>query len=173
MGIFNLINKIRRGVDMRKDVNIMVCDYRTAFEYVYNHSDKDDTNLYSIISIQENHGDVGFGFEYKAGGRCVSALNISFSDCDDKLVGSEMKLMTDEDALRIKEFIENIPDEVEDLIIHCHAGVSRSAAVAAAISLVYKGDDKKYFSSHVPNRYVYRKVLKAFGLENSYGGERK
>ena len=54
------------------------------------------------------------------------------------------------------------------MIIHCWAGVSRSAAVAAAILKVYTGNDDQIFKSgtYAPNMYVYHKILEGYGMKN-------
>jgi hypothetical protein len=41
------------------------------------------------------------------------------------------------------------------LICHCEAGVSRSAAIAAAGSKYFNGDDSFFFEHYYPNEYVY------------------
>lgn len=50
------------------------------------------------------------------------------------------------------------------IVIHCTAGKSRSAAVAAALHLVLNGNDKPIFGNpqYRPNILVYRHVLNAW-----------
>lgn len=58
--------------------------------------------------------------------------------------------------------------DVDQLIIHCNMGVSRSPAVAAAIKKALTGSDDEFFDGKfVPNMVVYYTVLKAFGLDNT------
>ncbi|HVH42669.1 MAG TPA: hypothetical protein VM925_10005 [Labilithrix sp.] len=49
---------------------------------------------------------------------------------------------------------------VERIVIHCDAGISRSAAVAAALSRALRGDDTEFFTGkYKPNMRVYRLLL--------------
>lgn len=68
--------------------------------------------------------------------------------------------MSDADAVQVAEFVTaNVGDDVRLVVCHCEAGVSRSAAVAAAISKFYNGDDEAFFERYLPNSWVYRLVL--------------
>lgn len=56
------------------------------------------------------------------------------------------------------------------LICQCEAGISRSAAVAAAISLIYNGTDAWVFQDpkYCPNMHVYRTILNVYGIHKDY-----
>lgn len=71
--------------------------------------------------------------------------------------------MSDKDALKIKEVIEETKEEVTEIWVHCDAGVSRSAGVAAAIGKYLNDDDMFVFGSprYSPNITCYRKTLNA------------
>jgi len=58
-------------------------------------------------------------------------------------------------AAEILDFAANVWDKVEVLLIHCDVGLSRSPAVAAALSRIYYGDDAPWFELDFPNRLVY------------------
>lgn len=45
------------------------------------------------------------------------------------------------------------------IIVHCDAGLSRSPAVAAALSKILTGDDAGFFKRYHPNSRVYRTIL--------------
>ena len=153
---------------MRKEIKIKVMGYRQALDYVYTYSDMPSYPKYAIVSIQEYSKGYGRGLQFIKGGNCVAALNIEFSDITPEMGLDIEKLMTKEDAKTIHDFVESLPEETQLLIIHCHAGVSRSAAVAAAIELSRGGDIKQYFESEIylPNRYVYYNMLEAYGYKN-------
>lgn len=161
-------------------MKIKVMNYRDAFDYVYNHSYNfggTQMKSFAIISIQD--GPLSdMAFSYRVRGNCKNALNLWFSDVTESgfedakkrhpnWVGS-LKLITDEDAESIAQLVEQCKENpVEELIIHCRAGQSRSAGVAAAISKVLYDDDSEYFtnSKYTVNMTVYYKVLKALGLD--------
>lgn len=148
---------------------ITAVDYLSAFRYAYGHCNSGEN--FAIISIQEPGEKC---FEYKVGGKCKAALNISFEDVTPSIKGSK-HMMNDEDALKIKEFVEGLEDkDIDLLIVHCNAGVSRSGAVVAALAFVFTGSDKEVFDSglYVPNMYVYYKILEAFGYSNNYQEEK-
>lgn len=75
--------------------------------------------------------------------------------------------MTDEDAVKIKDFVLKWKDKVDTIWVHCDAGISRSAGVAAGI-LEALGEDNSYiFDSkmYFPNLLCYRKTLNSFNTE--------
>jgi hypothetical protein len=47
----------------------------------------------------------------------------------------------------------------DEIVINCEAGISRSAAIAAALSKILTGDDKVFFDQFIPNRHIYRTIL--------------
>ena len=63
---------------------------------------------------------------------------------------------TPEDAKRIVRFIQKYRDHVEVVAVHCHAGISRSSATAAAISLWLNKHDSGIFADQ---RYRPNKLL--------------
>lgn len=151
--------------------DIKVIGYREALEIAYNYTDMDSFEAYAIISIQEVEGNL-MGMQFKAGGKCKLALNIHFSDIDPKdfeeeefkKYTGELKPITEEDVKKIWAFVNDIEirDDIEVLYVQCHAGVSRSPAVAAAIKMWHEEDDRDYFRSKIyyPNMYVYEQLLK-------------
>lgn len=148
---------------------IYVMSYKEAFDYVYNHSTLNNPpNSFAMISIREEEPEKT-AFQYVPNGNLKDVLNIYFSDTEVPTHGCH--LMSDADAARIKEFVERLVkrNQINFLIIHCYAGISRSAAVAAALEKLYNGDDSKYFlgDRYVPNRHVYKTMLNAYGLKNN------
>lgn len=75
--------------------------------------------------------------------------------------------MTDEDAIKIKDFVLKWKDRVDTIWVHCDAGISRSAGVAAGI-LEGLGQDNSFIldsKMYYPNLLCYRKTLNAFKSE--------
>ena len=76
---------------------------------------------------------------------------------------NEAEAPKSEDFLGLKEFVDTLP--CDNLIVHCGAGISRSAATAAAI-MDYLGIEHNLFTDnrHSPNPLVYKLVQEAFGI---------
>ena len=74
--------------------------------------------------------------------------------------------MTAEDAQKVKEFVLKWKDEVRELWIHCDAGASRSAGIAAGILKAFGKDDSELFKTLLPNSLCYRRTLCAFLDQN-------
>lgn len=150
---------------------IKVMDHISAFRYVYDKSGSETAYVkpFAIISIQEYPLE-SMGMRYVEGGNLKAALNIHFSDIErePRTNYPEVRLMKEEDAKKIKEFVEELikNDEIEELIVHCYAGASRSPAVAAALSKIYNDDDQEYFEECTPNMHVYNMILDAYGFKN-------
>jgi predicted protein tyrosine phosphatase len=91
-------------------------------------------------------------------------LRLCFDDAVDRSYWQN--LITREQAAAARDFVRALSDEVELLIVHCTEGVSRSAAVAAAI-LEAHGADAGWIwhdSRYRPNPLVYRLVREAFDV---------
>jgi predicted protein tyrosine phosphatase len=69
---------------------------------------------------------------------------------------------TEEDAKRIVRFIQKYRDHVEIVAVHCHAGISRSSATAAAISLWLNKHDSGIFADqkYRPNKLLFNLLKK-------------
>lgn len=71
--------------------------------------------------------------------------------------------MTYEDAEAVRDFVQKVKDKVEQIVVHCDAGVSRSAGVAAAIGKYLNDDDMFIFGRprYAPNKTCYQRTLSA------------
>ena len=78
------------------------------------------------------------------------------------------KPISDEQASELKNFIEN--NKGKRFMVHCHAGMSRSAGIACAVECIvnYDGDvynfktghsDVKAFKRYYPNWTVFDKIM--------------
>ena len=75
--------------------------------------------------------------------------------------------MSDEDGYVILHWVSNLPDDAT-LIVHCRAGVSRSSAVAAALSYIYNNKDDSefwHYPPYIPNTHVYFTLRKCYSRE--------
>lgn len=67
-------------------------------------------------------------------------------------------------ASEIAEFVQRHHREgIRLFVVHCDAGVSRSAAVAAAIWARFEGCAEAFFTEYHPNPSVFAKVSEALG----------
>lgn len=77
--------------------------------------------------------------------------------------GQTHLLMTDEQAEHLLKFVKDFDQHITLIVCQCDGGLSRSAGMAAALSVIYNGpgSDSHIFTRKIPNRYVYRKILEA------------
>ena len=78
--------------------------------------------------------------------------------------------MSESDAKTIVDAFMKYKDRVEQIIVHCDAGYSRSPAVAAALAKALGMSDEVYFSSgqYCPNRHVYRMMMNELAARNFF-----
>ena len=140
---------------------VLVTSARGALDYVMRHFCEpgvseypEESDSYAVISIQDTK-DGGFGFELKENRYCKAVLTVYFDDIEKPQ--PDLKMMSHSQAEEITEFIRAHSDEVDTLLIHCFAGISRSAAVGMIAREIFcqTSDKPEYF-----NRYVYEELLK-------------
>ena len=78
--------------------------------------------------------------------------------------GDEQNCMTRADADKIIAFVNDHVDDVDEIIVHCGAGKSRSAGTCAALMMILNGDDSAIFDNpyFTPNMHCYRLVMEAY-----------
>ena len=131
----------------------------------YCHKEHDNETI--IISISDPYMVYSSKPERTRKNKVVSILSLEFCDADEPgldVYGRETSvsdLMSDADAKWVAAFVKGHPDT--DIIVHCDAGISRSAGVAAAIMKWATDDDSPIFKSYRyhPNMWAYRKMLNA------------
>ena len=91
----------------------------------------------------------------------MGLLQLCFDDIQfDHKIPMGLKLFDKKLAYDIIEFVDMHKDNIETLLIHCEAGLSRSPAIAAAIAYKYKiGSPEYYFEKYMPNTLVYKTLL--------------
>lgn len=116
---------------------------------------------YAIISVQDS-GD-GFGMSFKRTNRCKAVLEMKFDDIDTD--EEDRVLFTNKDAEKIIRFARRYKN-VDTLVIHCYAGVSRSAAIKNALDECFGLGVST--PSAAMNRYIYSTIMnKWHELENA------
>ena len=86
-------------------------------------------------------------------------LHLAFDDAEplgSAKLPAHIKSITVTDARRIWRFVKEHRTTVGAFVIHCHQGMSRSPAVAAALAVYLGMDEKPFWREHAPNLYVYR-----------------
>jgi predicted protein tyrosine phosphatase len=97
----------------------------------------------------------------------LGLLRLSFQDITD--VGKPGSF-TAADAMQILDFVERMWDQVEVFLIHCEVGLSRSPAIAAALSRIHYGDDGLWLEHYFPNPLVYRLLVETHALRAAQEG---
>lgn len=88
----------------------------------------------------------------------LANLPLTFWDLDRKIAAYPDQFFERRHAREILEFVNRwMP--VGCIIVACEAGISRSAAVAAALAKVITWHDREFFEYYVPNRRVYAMIL--------------
>lgn len=137
---------------------------KKAVLYCYKENDRESV----MISVSDPRmAYVEFPFCSKAN-KIREILQLEFSDADapgTDVYGNQASsddLYNDEMADRVVDFVMNNQDA--DIIVHCDAGISRSAGIAAAILKATEGNDDRIFDSgwYCPNMLCYRTTLNAF-----------
>ena len=113
------------------------------------------TIIISIASLDESDNTFN-----KDNPNLIDVLFLRFDDVE----SDESNHMVKRDAEKIIQFVNEHIDHIDQIIVHCGAGVSRSAGVAAALMLIINGDDSPIFNSpkFCPNRCCYRTLLNTF-----------
>lgn len=77
--------------------------------------------------------------------------------------------ITEHHAEQIANFVRRWINKVDTVIVHCDAGVSRSAGIGAAIMKWANGDDSAIFNNgrFIPNMRCFRMMLNAFNVNTS------
>jgi len=94
-------------------------------------------------------------------------LRLQFHDkSGPRAAASGKTAMTPEQARSIIAFVREHLAEVQLIICQCEAGISRSAAVAAALSRILQGEDSFFFTHYAPNDWIYHTLLEAADGDN-------
>jgi protein tyrosine phosphatase len=113
----------------------------------------------------EKHGE---GDKHYFNENHSNVLNLDFDDVEKDVTlkdGLTYKSFSAQDAAKVIEFIEK--NENKDFIIHCHAGISRSGAIAQFMRDYYPWVDREYFDTFVryqilPNSKVFSELKKSY-----------
>jgi len=110
---------------------------------------------WACISISDAY-DYNAGVRPKIGEQNrVSLLSLGFDDVE--FEKSNRVIISAEQIKEIWDFVAEVWNKVDLLVVHCNAGISRSPAVAKAISDKYQANwSDIYDQLYCPNSLVYR-----------------
>lgn len=131
-------------------MEIVVMNRKDAVRYSYRPHNK-KTAVISIASPSYIYNESIYKSPYNG---ITGVLKLWFDD-----VESGADCMEGSHAEAIKRFLN--AHSKETIIVHCDAGVSRSAGIAAALMKFYNGDDTPIFDNpkYCPNMLCYRTML--------------
>ena len=131
---------------------VMIMNRSDAVRYCHKRHDRDAV----IISISDPNTMYSSAPFKSNNNRVKNICRVYFRD-DDR----GPQLMTTDDAFKIHSVLKRFDDKDIDIIVHCDAGISRSAGVAAAILKRYTGSDFSIFRNpmYKPNMHCYRMML--------------
>ena len=142
-------------------MNVTVMSRQDAIKYCYQpHSQR-----VIMISISDPYETYMRGPFSSHENGVAAVMSLAFADAEVpgkdvyyREVGEE-DLISQADAKKIRDFLQRYPDT--DVIVHCDAGISRSAGVGAAILKWATGSDFAIFDNlrYRPNMRCYRTVL--------------
>jgi len=141
---------------VKYNINIMGRD-----ELLYKCKSK-DLNKCIVISINCPNNPTEIKNE-----NIIDILKLEFHDIETPK--ENLVAMSVADGFKIKEFIEKYKNTVDSIIIHCTAGISRSAGIGCAIAMYLNGSDDYLWASgnYIPSKRCYKITLEALGLEIS------
>ncbi len=120
-------------------MQFLVLDYRLA-------ATRTLSVPYIVVSITESHDSFPDAVLAPSAMR-RGVLRLRFDDVDDPEQALEgCQPFGDQHARQIVHFVLSHRHEIGGIVVHCHAGVSRSAAVAACLSEWLNGEDNEFFS---------------------------
>lgn len=95
----------------------------------------------------------------------LDGIQLMFDDVDSDYAPKNLKAISDKQADIIVNFVNLVHEHENELtlIIHCFAGVSRSAGVGKFVNDVLKLDLPNYRHLQLYNSSVYRKLVNAWG----------
>ncbi len=90
----------------------------------------------------------------------LGTLFLKFDDVED--INEKYIYFDRGQAKEILQFIEKFCSQVSLIIVQCQAGLSRSVAVASALSKIINNSDDYIFTKGIPNMFVYTTILDCF-----------
>jgi predicted protein tyrosine phosphatase len=99
---------------------------------------------------------------------CQDFLSLQFHDIT--IEERKLVLFNEQHANWIINFLDDIKDKVDHLIVHCAAGISRSGAIGLFACRYFELDQKQFFKENfiMPNPHILKVLNKVSNKENEY-----
>ena len=146
-------------------MKLQVMSKAAARKYSFNEN-IEDCVIVSINNVSEPAN------QFNPNPHIKGVCTLFFNDVE----GDERDCMTREDADKIIAFINQYVDKVNHIVVHCEAGISRSAGTCAALMMILNGNDFEIFDNpkYSPNMHCYRLVLESyFGYYDKQAADEK
>lgn len=118
---------------------------------------------YAVISITDSPTNL---CKLKRSDNLKFVHRVSFRDVRNADLKITKSVISQKDAKDIVEFSKKIVlADIKLLIVHCEMGISRSSAVAQAISEFFNGDGELIRKAYSPNQIVYQAIRQEFNRE--------
>ena len=102
----------------------------------------------------------------RANSNLLKTLYLQFHDIDNYIPNDKNEIdkkpityFAQSQARNIIDFVKEFIGKDVTLIVHCEAGICRSAGVAASLSKCILGHDSRYFKQYIPNMLVYQTII--------------
>jgi predicted protein tyrosine phosphatase len=131
-------------------------------------------NNWALISISTSEEEIVANKDILLHKGCIDYIECVFADITKKeqeeFRMDHLEVFSEKTAKKIIGFIDRIKDNVDILVVHCDAGVSRSGAVGVFACRYLKLDEKEFRrqNSVLPNMYVLQVLNEASGQTDDY-----
>ena len=151
--------------------NVLNVDVEDVFAFWWEEK-KQESKVHKIITIKElMEHEISVEDILKIGEKTEERYNQLYNlwkdsiNVDNEFVCDGIKIMNFDEAKRIVDFIRKNIEKADEIIIHCYAGISRSAAVAKYILDRYQEFEWDVpYKNWAPNKHIY-KMLTMLGNE--------
>jgi predicted protein tyrosine phosphatase len=88
-------------------------------------------------------------------------LRLKFHDVEPELDGYDYVIFSHDDVKKIFDFLKKHEDEIDEVVVHCEAGISRSAAVSKFIAVIYGLEFPENYMLY--NRNIFSTLMRLYG----------
>lgn len=94
----------------------------------------------------------------------IGTLHLKFDDVS--TIDNQFLYFNRDQAKEILDFVNKYVKQASVIVVQCQAGLSRSVAVASALSKIINYSDDGVFTKGIPNMFVYTTILDTFFDDN-------